>query len=302
MKFQLLARGLYKWQDPRDILAFARAAEQLGFESFDVGDHVVVPDQTSSAFPYSADGKGGPHYPSHPYHDPWTMLAYVAAATERIRLSTGIYILPMRKPMLTAKTVATVDLLSQGRVTMGIGVGWIKEEFEAIGEPFERRGKRTDEIIGIVRRLWTEDTVEHHGEFYSFGPVKMTPKPVQRPIPIHYGGISAAAIQHAATLCDGWITVPGIWGQKDIFETLEDTKRQIANMTEQRKRAGRDHLPFEITGRIPMQATLDDLRRREEAGMTRFRVVPWGSAYDIPALPGAIESLERFAATYLQRV
>jgi len=186
--------------------AVGREAEERGFESIWVAEHVVLFDEYDSAYPYDPSGRfpaGG----DAGMVEPFTALTYLAAVTERIRLGTGICLVPQRNPVYTAKAVTDVDALSAGRVDFGVGVGWLREEFEALGVPFERRGRRTDEYLAAMRSLWCDEVSEFHGELYDLRPCRMYPKPVQRPHPpIHVGGESDAALRRVARLGQGWFT------------------------------------------------------------------------------------------------
>jgi probable F420-dependent oxidoreductase len=183
-----------------------REAEARGFESIWVAEHVVLFDDYESQYPYAADGRfpgGG----DTGLLEPLTALTYLAAVTDRIRLGTGICLVPQRNPVYTAKQVVDLDNLSGGRVDFGIGVGWLREEFEALNTPFERRGARTDEYLQVMRSLWTDDTSSFAGELYDLPACRMYPKPVQSPHPpIHVGGESDAALRRAARFGQGWYT------------------------------------------------------------------------------------------------
>lgn len=190
--------------DPGSALEIARTAEAVGFESVWGGEHVVMPTTIDSAYPYTADGKI-PATPDTPIPDPLIWLAYVAAAAPTLRLGTCILILPQRNPLVLAKELATLDHLTGGRVELGIGVGWLQEEFEALGVPWERRGRRNDEYLEVLRTVWSGKHVEFHGEFVDFEPLTSTPRPAQgRDIPILVGGDTPVAMRRAARLADGY--------------------------------------------------------------------------------------------------
>lgn len=181
------------------------AVEERGFESIWVPEHVVLFDDYESQYPYAEDGKfpgGG----DTGLLEPLTALTYLAAVTDRVRLGTGICLVPQRNPVYTAKQVADLDVLSGGRVDFGIGIGWLKEEFDALNVPFANRGRRTDEYLEIMRSLWTEETSSYEGTTYTLPPTRLYPKPVQTPLPIHVGGESDAALRRAARLGQGWYT------------------------------------------------------------------------------------------------
>lgn len=190
--------------DQGSAIEIVQAAEAVGFESVWGGEHVVFPSTIESAYPYTSDGKV-PATPETPIPDPLIWLAYVAAAAPTLRLGTCILILPQRNPLVLAKELATLDHLSGGRVELGIGVGWLQEEFEALGVPWDRRGARSDEYLEVLRTVWSGSHVEFHGEFVDFEPLTSTPRPVQgRDIPILVGGDTPAAIRRAARLADGY--------------------------------------------------------------------------------------------------
>lgn len=182
------------------------AVEERGFESIWVAEHVVLFDDYDSRYPYSPDGKfpgGG----DTGLLEPLTALTYLAAVTDRVRLGTGICLVPQRNPVYTAKQVADLDVLSDGRVEFGIGIGWLEEEFDALNVPFAARGRRTDEYLQVMTALWTEETSSFSGELYQLRPCRLYPKPRQAPHPpIHVGGESEAAMRRAARFGQGWFT------------------------------------------------------------------------------------------------
>ena len=183
-------------------------AEALGFESVWGGEHVIMPDTIDSRYPYTADGKI-PAEPDTPIPDPLIWLAYAAAAAPTLRLGTCILIVPQRNPLVLAKELATLDALSGGRVELGLGVGWLKEEFDALGVPWERRGARNDEYIEAMRALWQGPHAEYHGDFVDFEPVTCSPRPVNGDIPIIVGGDSEVALRRAVRLADGYFPGEG---------------------------------------------------------------------------------------------
>jgi len=202
MKFALHLASL-NFPDAAGAARVARAAEAAGFDSVLAIDHVVLPQHYESIYPYSANGRM-PAANTAPYVDPLIWMAFAAAATSTIKLMTGVIILPQREPLALAKQVATLDFMSGGRIELGIGVGWLKEEFAAIGVPFEKRGKRADEYIGAMRALWASDGASYHGEFVNFDKVNSNPKPVRGDVPIIVGGHSEAAARRAGRLGQGF--------------------------------------------------------------------------------------------------
>lgn len=252
---------------PQRMAAVARRAEELGFESVWLPEHLVFPVEIASRYPYSPDG-GAPINPATPLLDPFILLAQVAALTSKIRIGTNIYILPLRHPISTARMAMTLDLVSGGRLSFGVGAGWLAEEFAAVDVDFDSRGARTRECVRAIRALWTEDEIEFHGRFYSFGPVKFEPKPVQKPHPpILVGGESPAALRRAAALGDGWY---------GVRHTPESARIQVDVLRAELEAAGRTEVAFEITVSIG-HADLgrDDLERYAAAGVDRIVVLPW---------------------------
>jgi len=219
----------------------ARLAEAAGFDSVFAVDHVVLPDNYDSTYPYSATGRL-PGDSSASLPDPLIWIASVAAVTTRLRFMTGVIILPQRNPFVLAKQVATLDHLSGGRFELGIGVGWLKEEFAALGVPFERRGKRSDEYIAAMRALWAKDGASFAGEFVNFHGMSCNPKPVAGSVPIIVGGHSEAAARRAGRLGNGFF--PSIGSQVDTVP-LFDVARRAAEA------AGRDPASIEIIAGCP---------------------------------------------------
>ncbi len=213
MKFGL-AFASSAGHDPATAIEICRRAEAAGFDSVWGGEHVIRPDQIASPYPYAADGEM-PGDAETPIPDPLIWLAFVAAAAPSLQLGTCILILPQRNPLVLAKELATLDVLSGGRVELGIGVGWMQEEFQALGIPWERRGARNDEYVAAMRALWAGPHAEYHGEFVDFDPATCSPRPVNGDIPILVGGDTPAAIRRAARLADGYFpgaTDPEILG------------------------------------------------------------------------------------------
>jgi probable F420-dependent oxidoreductase len=262
----------------------ARLAEAAGFDSVLAVDHVVLPGAYDSTYPYSATGRL-PGNQSAALPDPLVWMAYAAAATARLRLMTGVVVLPLRNPLVLAKQVATLDHMSGGRIELGIGVGWLREEFEALGVPFAARGRRADEYIGAMRALWREDDATFEGEFVRFRRVSCNPKPVARAVPIVVGGHSEVAARRAGRLGDGFF--PSVGAQVDTMPLLDVVRRAA-------EQAGRDPGAIEMitgcpdalpgSGRDPL-AAVEERRRR---GVGRV-VLPLG-----PFLPDLEESLPRF--------
>jgi probable F420-dependent oxidoreductase len=189
---------------PEFLAAYGTAAEEAGFASLWVGEHVVFVDEYSSKYPYSDDGRLGiPHDVG--LLEPFATLAFLASATDRIRLGTAVCLVPQRNPVYTAKSVSTIDWLSGGRIDFGVGIGWLREEFEALNEPFEQRAARTREYLAVIRTLWRDELSRYDGEMYQLPPCRMFPKPVQQGgPPVYFGGETDPALRRVAELGDGW--------------------------------------------------------------------------------------------------
>lgn len=260
---------------PDAALGLARLAEKHGIESLWTVEHTVVPAGYESRYPYSADGRM-PGTEDTPIPDPLVWLAFLASATDRIRLATGILILPQRNPVTLAKEVATLDVLSGGRVTLGVGVGWLAEEFAALGVPFDDRGLRTDEYVGALRALWREAEPTFVGEFARFERALCYPKPVQRvdgatSVPIVIGGHTKAAARRAGRIGDGFF--PGVYTTAELVPLLE-TMRAAA------RDAGRDPDAIEVTSGGAMDP--DAVLRFADLGVSRIVLPPLG--FDLETL------------------
>ena len=250
------------------IRSYTLAAEQAGFESIWVFEHMVIPAGYSSRYPYSSAGRLTIEDEDIP--DPLALLAFLAGVTSTINLGTGVLILPQRSPVLCAKECATVDVLSGGRLRLGIGVGWLREEAEAVGTSFDDRGARTDEAIDVMRTLWRESEATYDGRFTRLVRAKSNPKPA-RPegIPILVGGHSRAAARRAGRLGDGWFPI-GL--RDDEFAARRDDMRDAA------RAAGRDPDAIEIT--YSGAAKADVVDRYAEAGVRRWIVPVWRETLD----------------------
>jgi probable F420-dependent oxidoreductase len=242
----------------RDVLLhYAREADRLGFESIWIPEHAAIPHGYQTHYPYSADGKLPTNDEEMPFPDPLLTLAAAAAVTTKIKFATNIMILGQRDPLYTAKEVATLDVLSKGRVILGIGSGWLKEEFDSLNVDYHKRGKRTDEAIEAMRVLWRDDPASYNGTQFKFGPVRAFPKPVNKRVPIFVGGISPAAIRRTARLGDGYLPVP--------VENVADLFRKVR---EECARIGRN--PDEIEFCCPAQPTLDGVKQAQDLGAVRI--------------------------------
>ena len=233
-----------------------------------------------------AAGPGDDHVevdPSLPLFDPFVVLATLGARTEQIRLGTDVFNIGLRHPFLTARSVGTTDVMTNGRITLGIGASWLRQEWDAMGLDFDSRGGRVDETIDICRALWSEESVEHHGAFFDFAPVVFNPKPVQARIPIHIGGDSRRALRRVVERGDGWIA---------MLATVESFSAATTWLEQACEGAGRSYAELERTA-LHRDPDAEDIARWEKAGATRIIVAPWGRSTE------AVASLGDFARRHL---
>ncbi len=270
MQVGLHALGIGPGADPAVIGAVGGAAERCGFATLWAGEHVVMVDRQDSRYPYSDDGRMA--VPSDAdWLDPLAVLAFLAATTSRIRLATGILLLPEHNPVIVAKHAASVDVLSKGRVILGVGIGWSGEEFAALGVPFEGRSARTREYVEAMRALWLNDPSSYAGETVRFEKVRCFPKPVQRPIPLVLGGNSEGALERVARYGDGWY---------GFNLTLEELPGRLETLRSASERHGRALESLRIAVSLA-DATPSDLPRLGSLGVTEVVLVE-----SPPASPG----------------
>lgn len=248
-----------------ELCDLARACEDAGFDAIGVADHLIHPEHRVTPYPYTADGE--PRWaPFTPWPDPFVAIGAMAAVTQRLHFLTTVYVAPLRHPIQIAKTVATAAVMSHGRVSLGVGVGWMREEFEVIGQAFDARGRRLDEMITVLRKLFTtEGYVEHDGEFYEFPSLEMSPRP-ERPVPILVGGVSRPALRRVALHGDGWIS--------EVHDTAA-IAGHIETIRALRADGPRHADPLDIVAAATDAYTLDGYRRLEEIGVTHTMTVPW---------------------------
>jgi probable F420-dependent oxidoreductase len=275
--------------DREGVLSVARAAEQAGLDSVWVADHLVFPLRSDSAYPYGE----APFAPEDGFLEALTTLATIAGATDRVTLGISVLVLPMREPLGVAKAIATLDVLSSGRVLVGVGAGWWAEEFRALGARFERRGRRMDEQLAIIRALWRDGVASHSGEFYAFEELACEPRPLQPSgPPILIGGLGAAGRRRAGRLGDGWHAL-GSHGPA-LAEGIADVRR-IAH------EAGRDPQALSLSTSVALPA--DD-----EGAVRRIgRLQQSGVAHTVLHVPGnsvstRLEAIERLATTILPQL
>jgi probable F420-dependent oxidoreductase len=259
MRLSLLLGGM----DTSRYVPIAKAADELGYESVWLSDHLIVPVTFTKDHPYTVSGDAGLTVET-PLIDPWVMIGHLAAATKRIFLGTGIYLVALRDPFATARAAATAQDLSHGRVLFGIGSGWLREEFEVVGAPFGSRGSRITEIVEILRALWTGQPVSHTGRWYSFREVQFRPAPAVR-IPILFGGISQPVLQRAVEFGDGWFGPP---------VPLAQAASARDAMYEGLKRAGRNSEEFAVYARADAEFGTDLLKRASSLGLDRLVIHP----------------------------
>lgn len=258
MKFGLRYCNTGRFVDPGLAVELAQAADEAGFESIWTVEHTVVPGGYESAYPYSPDGKMAGGRDDFDLPDPLIWMAFVASRTRRIRFGTGILIVPQHNPVVAAKQVATLDHLTGGRLLLGIGVGWLKEEFDAIGAPFDDRGRRTDEYIEAMRELWGAERPTYHGEYVHFDAAYCRPQPVRGSVPIIVGGHSKAAARRAGRLGDGFFPARG--ASAELIQLARDVAAEH----------GRDPAALEMTTGIGEE--LSSLSSLAELGVARVLV------------------------------
>lgn len=247
-----------------EIVPVAVEAEQLGFDGISFGEHIVFPLGHESQYLYTADG-ATPWDEKTDWPDPIVVAGAVAASTERLLLMTGIVVLPLRHPLLTAKAVGTIEALAPGRLSLGIGVGWLREEFEALQVPWKQRGRRTDEAIEVLRAVASGEPAAHDGELYPFDALTVRPAP-GAPVPIYVGGSSEAALRRAGRLGDGFLPPVG---------SDEETRAMIERVRRHRAEAGREELPFDVVASAVASRGAEELAGLGELGVTAVRVDPF---------------------------
>jgi probable F420-dependent oxidoreductase len=271
-----------------ELVPIARAADELGYAALAIADHVVDLETLETPYPYEADGsRRWDHECEWP--DPWVLVGALSAVTTRLGFFTSIYVAAMRSPYQVAKSVGTAAVLSGGRVRLGVGVGWCREEFELLDQDFATRGRRTDEALALLEQLWTEDWVQSDGGFYPTPRLTMRPRPAER-VPILVGGMSEVALRRAARH-DGWIG--------DVCST-EQAIGYAARLRELRAEAGRDGDPAVV---VALDDALhpEDFAKAEAGGVTEVMTMPWMyySGFDA-TLAQKIAGMERFATDVLR--
>lgn len=243
--------------------AIGERADRRGFHSLWLAEHVVLFDEYNSSYPYTPDGKIALGEEAG-ILEPFTTMGYLSAVTQNIRLGTGICLLPQRNPLYTAKEVSNVDHLSNGRIDFGIGIGWLREEFEALGVDWARRGARTDEYVQILKTLWCDAESQYRGEFHNLPPCRMYPKPVQKPHPpIYVGGETDAALGRVARVGQGWF---------GVYHTPQTAAERIGKLSSLLSEQGRALTDVDVTVGVPfgVQPSMDEVKRFRDAGVNQL--------------------------------
>jgi probable F420-dependent oxidoreductase len=274
--------------EPEQCAAIARHAEALGFEGVTLAEHQFFPERLESRFPFSPDGL--PLFDAEDeWPEMWPLIGAMATTTSRLRFCTAVHILPLFHPLNVARSAATADALAPGRVVLGVGAGWMREEYETFGVDFASRGRRLEEAIEILRLAWTGEMFEYHGEFFDFERLVVRPCPAA-PVPIWIGGGSAAALRRTARVADGWM---GGGGPDDEMVGLLERVRSL------RAEAGREHLPFETMTlhTVGLDRNFDAVRRLEKAGLSGVVHLPFRATLGRrSSLSEKCAYLDRFAA------
>jgi probable F420-dependent oxidoreductase len=254
-----------------------KRAEELGFESVWLPEHLVLP-VTMSGSPHHGDDHP-PVPPETPMFDALNYLSFLAAQTNTIRLGTYVYNIGLRHPFVSARAATTLDIVSAGRFEFGIGVSWLREEWDAVGLDFATRGARVDEALQVCRALWREPTLEHHGRFFDFAPVAFEPKPVQHGgPPLHIGGDGVPALRRVARFGDGWLPM------NHSLDEIPESVRTLTGLWSDHGRPGRP----QVTTSVPVTSG-DDVQRAADAGIDRLIVAPWRRTRE------ALDGITRFA-------
>ncbi|MFK7896015.1 MAG: TIGR03619 family F420-dependent LLM class oxidoreductase [Myxococcota bacterium] len=287
MKFVISAA----FQPPKHLIPIAIAAEEAGFEAIASSDHAVYPETLDTPYPYTEDGVRR-YDETSDFPDPWVLAGAMSSVTTKLRFTTNVFVLPMRNPFMAAKAVATAAALSDDRVTMTIGVGWSNLEFNLVGQEFRRRGKRADEMLEIMQKLWTGEWVEHQGEFYQFDRLKLTPPVPTKPIPVWVGGISDFALKRAARN-DGWLS--DLQTSEEIFECI----RKVRGF---RKDLGKAE-DCAIMASASDAHGLDGYRSLGDGGVTHILTMPWAFYHGLTDdLDQKIDGIKRFSEDVIQKM
>jgi probable F420-dependent oxidoreductase len=276
------------FMDPLEAVPVAKMLDDAGYDGILCSDHLIFPRELSSPYPDSADGKPG-WQPETAWPDPWVLIGAMAAVTRRLRFSNAVYVAPARPLLEVAKLVATASVLSRGRVSLAAGIGWMREEYQLMGQEFGNRGRRLDEMIPALRELWKGGWVSWSGAYYQVPEMMLEPHP-PAPVPILCGGESDVALRRAARLCDGWVGYAYAW---------DEAVGYAQRLTALRREYGRENDPFEIVLALLEPPSVDVYRRAEDAGITTVMCRPWLGQV------GGVESyrrpIEQFAENIIEK-
>jgi probable F420-dependent oxidoreductase len=276
------------FMDPLEAVPVAKMLDDAGYDGILCSDHMIFPRQLSSPYPDSADGKPG-WQPETAWPDPWVLIGAMAAVTRRLRFSNAVYVAPARPLLEVAKLVATASVLSRGRVSLAAGIGWMREEYQLMGQEFGNRGRRLDEMIPALRELWKGGWVSWSGEYYQVPEMMLEPHP-PAPVPILCGGESDVALRRAARLCDGWVGYAYAW---------DEAVGYAQRLTALRREYGRENDPFEIVLALLEPPSVDVYRRAEDAGITTVMCRPWLG--QVGGVESYREPIERFAQEIIEK-
>ncbi|MEU8795365.1 TIGR03619 family F420-dependent LLM class oxidoreductase [Streptomyces sp. NPDC048643] len=288
MKVGIRIPGAGPWAGPDAISEVSRYAEKIGFDSLWMTDHVALPTKVETPYPYTTDGKFL-WSPETPYLDCLTALTWAAAATETVELGTSCLILPWRPLVPTSKTLVSIDVLSKGRLSVAIGVGWMKEQFAALGAPFKDRGRRVTEMVNAMRQMWSDDEVDFDGDFYNLHDFKMYPKPVRGTIPIWFAGYSEASLRRIAAIGDGW---------HPLAVGPEEYAGYLATLRTYVEEAGRDMGEITLTARPLRKApyNAETIEAYGDLGVSHFIC---DTSFEHATLDSAMEELQALAEAVL---
>jgi probable F420-dependent oxidoreductase len=273
------------FMDSSEALAVAKMLDEAGYDGVICADHLIYPRVLQSRYPTGAERP--PWSPETAWPDSWILIGAMSAVTRRLRFSNAVYVAPARPLLEVAKQVATASVISDGRVSLAVGAGWMREEFELLGQDFGNRGKRLDEMIPALRALWQGGWVSWTGHYYQVPELMLEPHP-PTPVPILCGGESEVALRRAARLCDGWVGTAYAW---------DDAVGYVQKLTALRREYGRQGEPFEIMLALLEPPSVDLYRRAEDLGITAVMCAPWVGAQGERYRP----SIERFAQTVIEK-
>lgn len=276
-------------RETEQLVELGRVAERCGFAGVAVADRFASPTRIDTRYPYTPDGKV--FWPGDlPWPDPWVTLGAVAGATQRIKLVSNVYIMPLRNAFVAAREIATTAVLSDNRVRCGVGAGWMKEEYDLAGVDFATRGARLNEMIEVMRKLWSGEPVVHEGTHFEFPEVQLHPSP-SKPIPIWGGGVSKAALRRVAKMCDGWMGL--VYTPERLWPVLD----QLATFA---REEGRSLDELDVLIGLGVKPTADVLEELEGRGVTGVITTPWfRTKQDTSSIEAKREIIERYAERYI---